>query len=115
MKRENKKHREHAWFLYLLPLHFCLSKQSLREYIPTGVVAENDHFLPANMAVEIPIKSGQFGGKEDTFDVFCYQGKTYEDLRLCELRWRSCWSKASGRCCSLSLWMKREDHSDEER
>jgi hypothetical protein len=46
------------------------------------VVAENDRFLPAIMAVEVPITSGQSGGKEVEFDVFCYQGKKHEDLRL---------------------------------
>jgi hypothetical protein len=49
----------------------------------TKAAALNDRFLPAKVAVEIRMKSGQSGGEEGKFDVFCYQGKKHEDLRLC--------------------------------
>jgi hypothetical protein len=39
------------------------------------MVAENDRFPPATLAVEIRITSGQSGGKEVEFDIFCYQGE----------------------------------------
>jgi hypothetical protein len=48
------------------------------------LAAENDRFPPATLAVEICIPSGQSGGKEVEFDIFCYQGeKVRYSLPLC--------------------------------
>jgi hypothetical protein len=47
------------------------------------MVAKYDRFPPDIVAVEIGIPSGQSGGKEVESDIFCYQGKKYDDLCLC--------------------------------